>query len=192
MSRVTVTEDEFGGLRVTVGPRRRLSIALFLTIWCCGWALGEILVPYSFVTGGMKGASAPASLFLSVWLCFWTYAGISALYIWGMNLFGREVVVLGGSQLELRTEVGPIVRSRSLDLDGARNLRYSPPGTNTRPATSFTDTMGMSGSLAFDHGGKTYRFGAGLSETDSKRLILTIQKYFPIEEEPLQPFPITR
>jgi hypothetical protein len=195
MSRVTVTEDEFGGLRVIIGPLRNPAITCFIVLWGFAWLMGEFGVSARLLAALWKGESSGLP-FGVLWLTVWTYAGISTCLLGFSNQFGREVVVLRGTVLELRDEVGFLVRSKDFNLAEVRNLRYSAlspwGGIAGSPVNHARASRGVRGSLAFDHGGKTYRFGRGLSEYDSRRLILTIQKYFPIEEEPLQPFPITR
>ncbi len=195
MSRVRVTEDEFGGLRVTIGPRRAVPTALYQFMWCIAWVAGEFYLLFKLFDAELAKAEAIHQVLMMICVVFFTYLGFMVIRVWLLNLFGREILILGETQLEIRTEImGPIGGIEVFERPSLRNLRYSPTAPDGRISGSFRNRManGLVGTVAFDWRGKTYRFGAGLSETDAKRLILTIRNYFPIEDDALEPFPVTR
>ncbi len=196
--RSTVTEDEFGGFRIVIPAARNWFLRLFLPVWLCGWAVGEIAVPWSFLSG--KAGDAGSAVFLLVWLTFWTIGGTFALLALAWNWAGREVIVLTDRGMETRREIGPFSRSKAFELASIRGLRYAPAAYN--PYAMGHDGMfrqlGIGGgAIAFDHQPahrvvpETRRFGDGLSEIEAKRLILTIRERFKFPEGPaIEPLPV--
>jgi hypothetical protein len=201
MIRITITDDEIGGLRITIPVRRNWFMIFFFSLWLCFWAAAEVIVPADAIAGRPfgQGKMVPGSmlLFLLAWFTLWTLGGLMVLYALLWNLAGREVISLTDGALVVRRELGVLQRARAFDLAGVRNLRYSPVVHNP---FSFSGSwgwqlqlMGLSGgSIAFDHGGKTHRFGNSLTEIEAARLIATIQQHYKIpDNREVEPLPIS-
>ena len=104
-----------------------------------------------------------------VWLVLWTIGWIAsgdpallvagpigtllvgALYAW--LVAGREEVEVEARTLTLRRRVGPIRHERR--FDDPRDVRVM---------------SGGGASLAFEHGGRTHRFGGALDEAEAERV----------------------
>src|SRR6266853_594766 len=95
MARATVEDD---GTTVSISaPAARSWLAiLFLPVWLCGWAAGELFalsvlfhlrIPWGRSAQPVAG---PASAFLIFWLCMWTVGGAWALYSWLWMIAGHE------------------------------------------------------------------------------------------------------
>jgi hypothetical protein len=172
--RSSVTDDEFGGFRVTIpapdGSRYGFGCALaFCLIMAAFGLLYTVSDPSKTASGGF------------VFLLFWGVVGL--LPVWGLLAStGRQVLMIDGKTLVLRWEGACWSRAEAFDLAGVRNLR---------PRRPFE---GSSSALAFDHGGKTHYFGNGLSEYEVKRLVKTIRLRFPIPEDPddVEPLPVIK
>jgi hypothetical protein len=174
---------------------------LFLTIWLCGWAFGEVMVPVGALAGMTSGqgkmAGGQGLVVLMVWFPFWTVAGLVMMFALWWNLAGREVVILSDGVLIERREVGALQRSRSYNLAGVRNLRYAPLVSNPFSMSGSWhyqfQMLGVAGgSVAFDHEGKTHRFGNGLSETEAARLVATIKQRYKIADDGVEPMPVLK
>jgi hypothetical protein len=71
-------------------------------------------------------------------------------------------------------------RSNEYDLPSVKNLRIAFTLANTNltiPAQSF----GGGGSIAFDYGAKTFRFGGGLDDAEAAHLIDVLKSRYPFE-----------
>lgn len=129
----------------------------------------------------------PPLLLVLLWLPFWTVAGLMVMFALWWGLAGTEVVILSDGALVVRREVGALQRSRAYNLAEVRNLRFSPLVYNPFSITGSWgyqfQLLGLGGgTIAFDHGDRTHRFGNGLSETDAARLIATIQQRYKIPD----------
>jgi hypothetical protein len=195
-------------------------LIVFLSLWLVGWALGElavvawvVIVPllliesrFGMLPPGIRdkiahdaGESwAEVVLVGFVWLPFWTLAGIIAYRALRWQLGGREVILIHEGILELRREAGRRRRSESFELSGLRNLRYAPEPAVSGPTLSLTKSLRAAqvflrsegGSIAFDHGQRTHRFGISLGEAEARRLVATIRARFKIEDDRCDPLPV--
>ena len=202
IDRVTVSDDEIGGFRVSIPARRNVPMILFLGLWLCGWAVGEVVVPAGAIAamasghGKMAGGQGP--LVLLVWFPFWTVAGLMVMFALWWNFAGREVVIFSDGVMVVKREVGAVQRSRSYDLAGVRNLRYSPLVYNPFSISGSWhyqfQMLGFGGgSVAFDHGSDTHRFGNSLTEREAARLIATIRQQYKIpEDRVVTPLPVSK
>lgn len=168
---VAVTAETVDGFEVTMPARRNIFALCFLPLWLVGWVFGEVAVSHELLTATSLD---PQRLFLVVWLAGWTLGGGFALLIWLWMLAGRERVVLGHAALSVGRELFGLRRVKDYDLASVRNLRAGVvPGSAfaTPAAARFAHVIG--GSLQFDYGSKTIRFGASLEEAEAKRLCAT-------------------
>lgn len=174
----SIVNDEPEGLRIVIPARQHLFLMLFLAAWLCGWAVGEVTVLDQLLEGQLNEPGA--ELFAAAWLILWTVGGGFVLYalLWGIA--GREVVVLTGQALVLRREIFGIGRSREFDLDHVRDLRFAPAVYNPWDSSAAFQFWGIGGgSLAFDYGARTYRFGAGVDEAEAKFLAGALKQRCP-------------
>lgn len=126
----------------------RLIPAAFLSVWLCGWGVGE------FVVGGKllgslqaiapsgswiaslpaaSGGGAPATAFvlgfLTLWLAMWTAGGVVAMAsVLGLVL-GTPVVRVSATTLEFAVQLGSFCRGRSIPLAGITGIAQGPLGT---------------------------------------------------------------
>jgi hypothetical protein len=177
--RSQITDDEFGGFRITIpGPSdARRVYGCMLAIW----ALVLSIAVHHLIADTRAGRSfSPVLAFLGVW----AVVGFLPAYALAYCLTGREVVRIDGKALVLRSEILGRGRSRMFDLAGVKNLR---------PVRRIDDSFEYRGNaIAFDHGGKTYLFGGGLSDHEILRLIKTIRQRFPIRDDmdDAEPLPV--
>ena len=161
--------DTPGGLEIVIPAKRVLFAKLFLPIWLLAWLWGEIMVIGQLASGAGNGGT---STFLLVWLAFWTVGG--ALAIWAllwMN-FGKERVTLSATTLGIRRELLGVGRSREYELTHVRNLRVSlEPFYMISSGHTLRPTAIHGGSIAFDHGASTVRFGAALDEAEASQIL---------------------
>jgi hypothetical protein len=119
----------------------------------------------------------PPDLFLLAWLCGWTLGGAAAAYTWIWNVAGREIVTSTETTLSIARAPVPFPGRKDFDWSSVRNLRVSPvvPSSENRSLVAGS----KSGTVAFDYGARTFRFGDQLDEAESAILVEAILRRFP-------------
>jgi hypothetical protein len=168
--------DTPAGLVINIPGAKNWFLILFVGFWLCGWLFGEYSVIRELATGK---TAAGASLFMVGWLGAWTVGGGAAIYFWLWNLTGHEIVSLTPTSLAIRRDVLGFGRSREYDLPSVKNLRIAPTFGNTN--FTFTTQSFGGGSMAFDYGAKTFRFGGGLDDAEASHLIDVLKSRYPFE-----------
>jgi hypothetical protein len=194
--RSTVYDDEFGGFRIVILPTPNWSRRLLLSLLLCVWALFEFITWREMIS---KGFQSPEPVFF---LLLWTLGGAFAFVGLAWNFVGREVIRLSGKLMEVGWELGPFARSRTFEIARIRSFRYSPflhnnSANRGKRNSSSSFCLVLETSIAIDYESdqlspyETHRFGEGLSEIESRRLIKTIRQRFQFPEEPeVEPLPI--
>jgi len=177
--RSTITDDEFGGFRITIPPSEgvRWGYGCALALW------GFVMIFTLYYV-----ATSPAHLRLGglKFLVTCTLFGIFIGLIAAANGILREVVIIEGKQLVMRKEFAILSKERAFELAEVRNLR--PLQQNESYAGVYRPK-----SVGFDYKGRTYHFGEHLSEHEIARLIKTIRSRFPIRDDwrEVDPLPVS-
>jgi hypothetical protein len=104
-----------------------------------------------------------------------------------VNGLFREVIRIDGKSLVLRKEFGLWAKERIFEVADVRNLR---------PIRWNDGVQGVARSdrVGFDCNGRTYQFGARLSEQEVLRLIKTIRLKVSIREDwsEVEPLPVRK
>ncbi len=100
------------------GPLRWFQVA-FLTVWLCGWFVGECFAGFFVVAKVLSletSLKAPdaVGIPLSLWLLFWTYGGLTALAQWLRLTLGTDEIEARPDGVTIRWGVGPIRRRRTV------------------------------------------------------------------------------
>jgi len=134
-----------------------------------GWVVGEFSALRALFSGGM-GLNV-ATLFLLVWLIGWTAGGLVAGSIFLLMLDGSEIVTVGEGIVRRRVEVFGFGLSWRYPLEQVSNWR--PTG----------DESGVKSFITFDYagpkGGKSIRFGTGLTEPRAEEICDEVWSRFP-------------
>lgn len=170
--------DSPEGLVINIPSTKRWPLILFMGFWLCGWAIGESFAIRELATGKMPLAG---KLFLVGWLGAWTVGGGFAIFFWMWNLAGHEVVSLTPTSLAIRREVLGFGPSREYDLPNVKNLRVDSAFSRNGLEFSLTSRSMFAGSIAFDYGAKTFRFGSGVDEAEASHLIEVLRSRYPFD-----------
>ena len=172
--------DTAEGLRIVMPCRRSWFVICFLAFWLCGWAVAEVMVANQF----MRGDSPPeGELFMLAWFGVWTVGGVVAIYAWLWQLMGKEILTARGQTFNIRRDIGGFGFDREYNLVQIRDIRIGSVGASPLEFSSSLQLWGVGGgAIAFDHGERMYRFGAGLDEAEAKQVLTAIKQRFRIPE----------
>jgi hypothetical protein len=170
--------DEVSRVRVTIPARRNWFVILFLPLWLAGWAAGDVAVLSQVIDDPPTGGEGP---FILVWLVLWNVFGPLFALFWLWTVAGKEIVTLDAEVLSLRYALGRVGWTRRFARDQVAALRVSPSAT--AEARSLAWWPGA-GTIAFDYGARTYRFGSGLDEAEAKQVAADLRRRL----EPPEPF----
>jgi hypothetical protein len=108
---------------------------------------------------------ASAYGFVALWFVIWTLGGLAGVLglLWAFA--GHERVVVDGGTLALRRAAGPLGKTQTFPLAEVRDLRYVPPTTGDRK------TRAAPGLVAFEHAGRTVRFGTYLGVAEGRAVV---------------------
>jgi hypothetical protein len=144
-------------LRQPLPPR--LLYAIFLGFFLVGTLAGLVALVSMFAGGRVEGPTATAA---GMWLVALLFGVGFAGWAFFRAVLADEVVEVGNQALALRHVAGPIRTGTSYPLSGVRNLRHE-----ERPRR---------GSFAFDHGGRTVRFGFGLAGPEADEVLAALRE----------------
>lgn len=157
-----------GTLIVTIPSKTNVFMVLFLGFWLVGWGFGEVSVIAQLLSRDTGGDS----LFLLAWLGGWTIGGAFAIYAWFWSVFGKEILLLDANRLR-HTRYTPVFsRKRDYDVHHISNLRV-----DSSVGSIFNQSYGMEfwgisgGSVHFDYGRSTHKFGNSMDDADAKFVI---------------------
>lgn len=202
------------GLSVSLAPRGMRSDGLPLSIWLCGWLVGEILVGRIVLRdGGHIDFHSPAILlaFPAVWLAIWTIVGYYVVSRWLFAFWGHRELTTDTRSISLRMTMFGQGRTQVFDLQRVQNVRAMPDADYVRHVAALNQTTRIREqivnsevsdavraeveqalarqtsrverlerepiwSIAFDFGGKTYRFGESLSRATCQTIQVAIER----------------
>ena len=188
-------QDIGSSLRVTIPSRKNYFILFFLGFWLIGWAFGEIMVGGVLIAGivgllfnspeigkfGLAGLSG-GGLFMLAWLGIWTIGGGFAVYAFLWQLAGKENIEVSYDSIKIQRAIFGFGRSKEYLASHIRDLLVSPLAMDHSMfgwsrASNFWGISG--GTLAFDYGSQTFRFGSGTDEAEAKQILEKVVAHFP-------------
>ena len=171
--------DTGRGLEIVVPARRRVFALLFLPFWLFFWTIGGLSAFAALLSPETPGG---ADLFMIVWLCGWALgeAAVVTTILWMLR--GREVVTVDRDALVVRREVFGVGPTQEYEARHISNLRASPLpfGVGAYGSSPLALLRQGLGTIAFDYGAKTYRFGIAMEEAEARILIRQIEGKMPL------------
>jgi hypothetical protein len=143
----------------------RVLYAAFLSFFVAGALAGLVGVVSMLGSGRLEGPSATVA---GMWLVALA-AGLGfGAWAFFRAVLATEVVELGGGELAIRHVAGPLRPGASYALPGVRRLRHevSPQGRR----------RGRRASFAFDHAGRTVRFGFGVDGKAAEEVLAALRE----------------
>jgi hypothetical protein len=161
-------------LEFQIPTKKNWFIIFFLSIWMCGWFMGE-----SFAIGQVFSNDTPlfANLFLLVWLVGWTVGGFFAIAMLLWTVAGQEIIKVDNGILELGRQIFSFKKSKKYHINEIRFMRINPSAENDIWSTGYQrNFFGLKGGvLKLDYGLKTLKFGGGIDEAEGRLIIETLK-----------------
>lgn len=98
---------------------------------------------------------------------------------------GREIVEVSTQGITIRRVALGLGPSKEYSANTIKELRASPSNINLNRLTqrnynySYPWHENDIGTLAFDYGARTFRFGGGVDEAEAKQIVAEIQQKYP-------------
>jgi hypothetical protein len=171
-------------LIISIPSVKQWFLIVFLAVWFLGWAVGEGVVASFLIAGPGFGGAAPDGI-LILWLAIWTVGGGFAIYQLAWQLTGYEIIEVARQGITVSRVVFRFHTSREYSAEYVKELRVSSSNVNLNHPALWTYyyqypwSHHSFGSLAFDYGAKTFRFGAGVDEAEAKQIMAQIEQKFP-------------
>jgi hypothetical protein len=167
-------ESSGGGLSIRIPSRRNVGVSIFIGIWLAFWIFSVVgMLPTMFI--GLKNAhgTPPPLAFMVVWTFFWALGGLFAFALFFWTVAGQEHVTVDADTFAVRREALGVGFTRRYAIASVRGLRVvDDPSVGWAFGFGRGDPFGLrSGSLAFDYGAKTIRFGSGIDAAEAKYIV---------------------
>lgn len=132
---------------------------------------------------GLNVPPIPVSIFLIIIL---TVAAGSGVYNFVWLISGREIVEVTTQSITIHRVALGLGPSKVFSGTQIKDLRVSPSNMNfDHPILMIYDTYYFPshhvdiGTLAFDYGAETFKFGGGVNEAEAKQILAEIQQKYP-------------
>lgn len=165
-------KDTYSGYKIEIPAPRNWFVIIFMTAWLGGWAMGWMFA-FTTIISEIR-APMGVDLFLLFWLTGWTVGGFFAIKTLYWMILGKEIITIQNGKLQIERRGDILGKSKIYDLGAAENFQV-----RTTPQFSFFHQnrenspfmMNKLGTIQFDYGLKTIRFGIGIDEAEGRFLL---------------------
>ncbi|AMR30698.1 hypothetical protein A0256_04310 [Mucilaginibacter sp. PAMC 26640] len=165
-----IINDNFDTVEIEIPGKRNYFILLFFSAWMVGWFFGETSAASSIASGDGPG------WFLTIWLAGWSLGGIFVISTILFMLLGKEIIAAGKGTISIRNRVWFFLPAKVYDLNEVKHIRASEEFSMYNSFRFGRSQSGVlsnfnSGTVKFDYGLKTVRFGNDLDEAEARYII---------------------
>ena len=163
-----LVEDSFNQIIITIPAPKSIPAAIFLGIWLCAWAGGEVMaIGMGVFAGGV------ISGFMLVWLAGWTFGGFFAFRAFVWIVSGKEIITVGQGELTVKKKNLLFYKPKTYSLNDAKKFRVRDDAANLGYYGRQNNVGGLTntGTIKFDYGMKTIKFGTGVDEAEASYLL---------------------
>jgi hypothetical protein len=165
-----IVTDTFLGVEILIPAQKNLGVIIFLGVWLCGWAFGEIFAIIT-VLGGGTDTDIGVKAFMLVWLFGWTIGGYFAFKMAIWSLIGKEIITVEHGQLTIDKKGAIFYSPKSYDVSDIKALRVQEDVYDSNNRRNTVNGFNNTGTIRFDYGMKTIKFGSGIDEAEAKAII---------------------
>ncbi len=166
--------ENYNGITITIPSVKNWFIIAFVGFILSTWSIGIIIAIVSALVGGNIPAIA-----IMLMLCFWAAFMIIPFRVFLWTVMGKEILTFEAGVLTLEKKWLLFYKPKSYDLNEARNFRVQEdPLTGImpfgmRPFGIFR--MGNSGTMRFDYGFQTIKFGDSIDEAEANYILAVLR-----------------
>lgn len=167
--RIEVTEgaDQLG---VRIGPRRNITLWVFLTIWLSFWTFGGFAAITAVATGHQD------RVFISFWLIGWLVGEVLATTIWFWNGFGVETISVSKGAFEhTRSLFGRTIGRKSIPMSEIVSIQPHKPSVFSR--FSNRQLSVSRGEINLDFKSDAFDFGYELQRDEAGELAAVLDTF---------------
>lgn len=177
-----IIEQGFNTLTITIPSKKNWFIIIFMCVWLCGWAVGEVSAIQMFTGDAME---FEVTAFMTVWLIGWTIGGAFVVLTILWQLFGREVIHVEWGVLKIEKSIFGQGLKKQYDIPTIKNLMFSPKRRrNNYGEEENSNTFGINeGRIKFDYGYKTIKFANDIDEAEARMIIKLLKENTNFERE---------
>lgn len=184
-----ILKDNFNELELLIPTKKNWFVIVFTGAWLGAWALSEIYV-IGMVTGFSNVKLEAANFFMIFWLCGWTVGGFFVIRNFFWNLLGKEVVLFSQGQVEIARKWELFSKAKTYDLNHVKNFRIQEEESRDSgfwgTSRNFGAWNSKSGTLRFDYGMRTIKFGIEMEEAEAKFILEKLLQKHLVKKEQLQ------
>ncbi|QHS54823.1 hypothetical protein GWR56_04405 [Mucilaginibacter sp. 14171R-50] len=166
--RAIITEH-FDKVEIIIPSKKRMFLVLFFCVWLCGWVFGEATAIAEVSKSGTD------NLFMMVWLAGWTVGGFFAMYSLWVMVAGKEFIEVGQGVIAVKNQALFFMPEKVYDLKEVKNIRIEEPQEEKNYGFGhknvFNPNLTNMGTIRFDYGMKTIKFGNGIDEAEAKYIV---------------------
>jgi hypothetical protein len=160
------------GYRMTIAVKKFWPFVIFWGLWLVIWLVSIVAVGVAMFDSSQDRPPIPVAI-LALFGMAILGGAISCVWLW--MAFGKEVVTVSNGSLVLSKDVlgfSGFARTRRFDVAQMQNLRSSGLFGSFRNWSGMLKFYGINGGVvAFESGGKTYRFGIQLEEDEARQVV---------------------
>jgi hypothetical protein len=165
-----IVKEYFDRMEVVIPGKKNYFLLVFFSVWLFGWFFGET------TTAASIGNDTGPDLFLLVWLTGWTLGGIFVFSTILFMLLGKEVIEAGQGVISIHNKALFFLSPKVYDLNEVKHIRAAEEFSMYhgfqfgRRQNGLRSTFN-SGTVKFDYGLKTVKFGNDLDEAEARYII---------------------
>ncbi len=166
-----ILNDSFDEFKIIIPTKKQWFYILFSAVWLGFWAMGEAFAIRTFGSPLNQNVGL-GGLFMLFWLCGWTIGGFFVIKSLFWNLIGKEVITFERGQVVIARKGLLLSRPKTYDLKEVKKIRVKEENTYNEiwsRKNNFIETN--SGTIWFDYGMKTVRFGSGIDEAEANFIL---------------------
>ncbi|TFF40357.1 hypothetical protein [Mucilaginibacter psychrotolerans] len=170
-----IINDDFDRIEIIIPGKKNYFILLFFCVWLVGWFFGETSAM------GMFGHQGAIDLFMIVWLTGWTIGGVFVVCTILFMLLGKEIIQSGQGTITIRNKALFFLSPKVYDLNEVKHVRAAEEFSMYNSFQFGRRRSGLmsnfnSGTIKFDYGLKTVKFGNDLDEAEARHIIEILKK----------------
>ena len=168
-------------LTISVPSPRPWVLSIFVGLGVVFFIISGVIILGGLVTNS-DGFEGPIFL-LVILIIFWTVAGGLMIYQFAWQISGKEVIEITTQSIIISRVVLSLRTPKEFSSEYIKDLRASTSNVDLNPyLVGYSGFYGWRyelGSLAFDYGSRTFRFGSGIEEAEARQIIAEIQQKYP-------------